>query len=131
MREEKLIRYLCVAALPFLSGCVTSASLIAADGPRYTIAVDPISKGLRTEVDGVVYTGRYLQNHSIGVGFGQSFGMQPVAATSTFVAGDGSGRALLTAANGDYIECAFNASGTVVIGKCQSNKGRQFVLSTD
>jgi hypothetical protein len=123
-----------ILAAMALSGCVTRASLIAADGPRYEMGVDPVGRRLTTNIDGVAYTGTYTRDTMTGFGSAQTYSMRPANNTTSFgtVTYAGSnGQALLTGANGGYIECAFSVNGVVVIGKCQSNTGRQFVLTTD
>lgn len=114
-----------------LSGCVTRASLISQTGQRYEIQVDPISKKLATVVDGVSYSGTAVTDQSIGFGSMQSFGMKPTFATGTNVMMGSNGQALMVSANGGYIQCGFNKNGVTVIGRCESNDGRQFVLTTD
>lgn len=114
-----------------LTGCINQATLISQDGHRYTMKVDQLAKKVSAVIDGVAYSGNAVMSQSIGFGAAQSFGMRPTFATGTSVMAGSDGQALLVAANGDYIQCGFNKNGATVIGRCQSNKGRQFVLTTE
>jgi hypothetical protein len=114
-----------------LAGCVNHVALISQDGLRYEIKVDQLARKLSAVIDGVAYTGTTVGDNSTSFGTAQTLGMKPVYATGTsFTVGSG-GRALLVAATGDYIECGYTKNGTTIIGQCQSNKGRQFVLTTE
>jgi hypothetical protein len=51
-----------------------------------------------------------------------------------FMAGSGgsnNGQALLTASNGDAINCDFMYSGTTVLGQCKGKNGRDYTLTTE
>lgn len=120
-----------ICAILALTGCVTSANLIGNDGKRYLMNVDSVSKRLNANIDSVYYSGSYVTNSGVGMMAGQSFGMRPTFSTGTVMMGGNSGSALLTASNGDIMECQFNYSGTTVIGRCQTKQGREFALTTN
>jgi len=122
---------LAVVTCAMLCGCVTQATLIAQDGPRYKLDVNPVGKKLHTVIDGVEYNGSFVKDQSVGFGFGQTYGSNPAFGTGTTFASGNNGQAVMTSANGGYIQCAFSASGMTVVGNCQSNTGRQFVLTTE
>lgn len=122
---------LATTALAALTGCVSSAALIAQDGPRYEVSIDRMARKLHTTVDGVPYIGTAVGSEAIGVGVGQSFGLRPTTAVTTMAMSGNDGRALFTSAAGDYIECEYMTSSTNLIGKCISNKGRQFVFTSN
>lgn len=108
-----------------LAGCVTQANLIGDNGQRHLLKIDPATKGLSTEIDSVSYKGRYIMGESAGAAFGARGGMAVTAG------GGNNGQAVLTAANGDFIDCSFMASGSTVLGRCQSKAGKQYVLTTE
>lgn len=87
---------------------------------------DQLSKTVEINVDGVVYRGSFVQGMSAGVGVVTTGGR---VGTGTVLAGDGSGQALLTSAEGKVLRCVF---GSVVAwrgqGQCQTNEGRIFDL---
>lgn len=112
-----------------LTGCVSQASLIAQDGHRYKLEIDSVMERLRADIDGVEYKGTYVQDSGLGVG--QSFGARGGMSSSYMAMSGSTGQAVMTSSSGSYIECSFNANGMTVIGKCQSNTGRQFVLTTE
>jgi hypothetical protein len=122
---------LAATALAALTGCVSSAALIAQDGPRYEVNIDHMARKLHTTIDGVPYIGTAVGNEAVGVGISQSFGLRPTTAMTTMAMSGNNGRALFTSASGDYIECEYMTSSTTLIGKCISNKGRQFVFASN
>lgn len=130
MKSAFLLMLLLSCAL--LAGCISQVSLLAQDGVRYEMHVDQLTKGLSTTIDGIVYTGTTVSDETIGSSFStlQPVGSSSIIATGFSLSGGNNGRALLTSAAGDYIECTYTVQGTRAIGKCQSNKGRQFVLTT-
>lgn len=106
-----------------LAGCVTQANLVADNGQRYLLKIDPITDALSTEIDAVQYKGKYIMGSSSGMAFGSK---------PTVISGSSNnGQAILTSANGDAIDCNFMASGSTVMGRCESNKGRKYVLTTE
>jgi hypothetical protein len=118
----------CMAVL--LSGCISQVTLISQDSQRYVMAVDQMGKKLSVNIDGVAFTGTAVGSDSVGVATTQTFGLRPTTSTSTIVVPGATGQALLTSAAGDYLECNYMKDGRTVIGKCQTNKGRQFVMTT-
>lgn len=126
--KQLLISAICLISL---AGCVTRTTLIADDGKRYEMQVNPTSKGLSTEIESVPYKGQYVTNESVGFGFAQSYGARPAFGSSTMAMSGNSGQALLTAPNGDYLECGFNYSGLAVLGRCKSKFGKEYILTTD
>lgn len=128
---ECVVNRLLLVFLLLLAGCVTKTTLIADDGKRYEMQVDPVSQGLSTEIETIQYKGSYVTNDGFGVGFGQSLGANPAFGTTTMIMSGNSGQALLTAANGDFLECGFNYSGLTVLGRCQSKMGKSYTLTTD
>jgi uncharacterized membrane protein len=113
-----------------LSGCVSQVSLISQDSQRYVMAVDQMAKRLSVNIDGVAFVGTAVGSDSVGIATTQSFGLRPTTSMSTIVVPGATGQALLTSANGDYLECSYAKDGRTIIGKCQTNKGRQFVMTT-
>jgi hypothetical protein len=121
-----------VLAFPaiLLAGCISQVTLISQDSQRYVMAVDQMGKRLSVNIDGVPFTGTAVGSDSVGVATTQSFGLKPATSMSTIVVPGANGQALLTSPSGDYIQCNYVHEGKTVIGKCESNKGRQFVMTT-
>ena len=113
-----------------LTGCISQVTLISQDSQRYVMAVDQIGKKLSVNIDGVAYLGTAVGSDSVGITSTQTFGLRPTTSTSTIVVPGATGQALLTSAGGDYLECSYAKDGRTIIGKCQTNKGRQFVMTT-
>ena len=120
-----------VVALLGLGGCVSQVSLIAQDAKRYEMKVDQLARKLSTTIDGIDYSGTAVSDQALAFGTGQTFGARPQFFTTTTVVGGNNGKALLTSASGAYLECNYTKSGLTIIGNCQSNAGRQFVLTTN
>jgi hypothetical protein len=114
-----------IAALTLLllAGCVTQANLVADNGQRYLLKIDPVNDALSAEIDSISYKGKYVMGSASGLAFG---GKPTVIAGSS-----NNGQAVLTAPTGDAIDCNFMASGSTVMGRCESNKGRKYVLTTE
>jgi hypothetical protein len=112
-------------AVLLLAGCVTQANLVSSDGKRYPMEVSQASKKLTANIDGTAYSGLYSLGSSSAVGMA---GTKPV-----FMAGSSgnAGKAMLTAANGDFINCDFVYSGSTVIGQCKGKNGRDYTLTTE
>jgi hypothetical protein len=118
-------------ALPIVfSGCISQVTLISEDSQRYIVSVDQMAKKLSATIDGVVYTGTAVGSDTVAFGSSQSFGLKPTYSTSTIVVPGANGQALLVGANGEYIQCSYAKQGHSIIGKCQSNKGRNFAMTT-
>lgn len=126
--QVKKIVYLVMPLL--LSGCISQVTLISQDSQRYIVAVDQVARKLSTNIDGVVYTGTAVGSDTVAFASGQTFGLHPTYSTSTVIVPGANGQALLVSANGDYIQCSYAKQGMTIIGKCQSNKGRNFVMTT-
>lgn len=118
------------AAAAVLSGCISQVTLISQDSQRYVMAVDQMGKKLSVNIDGIAFTGTAVGSDSVGIATTQTFGLRPTTSMSTIVVPGANGQALLTSASGDYLECSYAHEGRTVIGKCQTNKGRQFVMTT-
>jgi hypothetical protein len=119
-----------IVALLMLSGCISQVTLVSEDSKRYIVNVDQMAKKLSTTIDGVAYTGTAVGSDTLAVGSTQTLGLHPTSSISTIVVPGANGQALLISANGDYIQCSYAKQGTTLIGKCQSNKGRNFVMTT-
>lgn len=113
------------ALLLLLAGCVTQANLVSQDGKRYPMQVNQAGKKLTADIDGTLYSGLYSLGSSTTVGMA---GTKPV-----FLAGSSgsTGQAMLTAANGDFINCDFMYSGLTVLGQCKGRNGREYTLTTE
>lgn len=115
-----------------LAGCgITRATLIANEGRTYEMKVDPIFETLTAQIDGVTYNGKYVTNASQGFGYTMLSGANPASGITAISNLGNSGQALLTATNGDYLECQFSYSGSTAMGRCRSKNGRDFVLTTN
>lgn len=124
---KKIVGY---ALLLMLSGCISQVTLISDDSHRYLVHVDQLAKKLSANIDGVEYNGTAVGNDAVAFSSGQTFGLKPTYSTSTALVAGANGEALLVAASGDYIQCSYAKQGMTIIGKCQSNKGRNFVMTT-
>ena len=113
-----------------LSGCISQVTLISQDSQRYVMAVDQMGKKLSVNIDGVAYTGTAVGSDTVAIGQTQTFGLRPSMSTSTIVVPGATGQALLVAASGEYLQCSYAKDGRTVIGKCETNKGRQFVMTS-
>lgn len=113
-----------------LSGCISQVTLISQDSQRYVMAVDQMGKKLSVNIDGVAYTGTAVGSDTVAIGQTQTFGLRPSMSTSTIVVPGATGQALLVAASGGYLQCSYAKDGRTVIGKCETNKGRQFVMTS-
>ena len=113
-----------------LTGCISQVTLISEDSKRYIVDVDQMAKKLSANIDGVAYTGTAVGSDTVAFGSTQSFGLKPTYSTSTIVVPGANGQALLVGANGEYIQCSYAKQGRNIIGKCQSNKGRNFAMTT-
>lgn len=122
---------LSVAMLVFLAGCVTRTTLISNDGKTYEMKVDSVFETLIAEIDAVTYKGSYVTNSSHGTGYAQFFGSAPASGFTAVSTQGNAGQAILTAPNGDHLECQFNYSGLTVMGRCKSKNGREFLLTTN
>jgi hypothetical protein len=113
-----------------LSGCISQVTLISQDSQRYVMAVDQMGKKLSVNIDGVAYTGTAVGSDTVAIGQTQTFGLRPSMSTSTIVVPGATGQALLVATSGEYLQCSYAKDGRTVIGKCETNKGRQFVMTS-
>jgi hypothetical protein len=123
-------KFISVGLLVILSGCISQVTLISQDSQRYVMAVDQMAKKLSVNIDGVNYSGTAVGSDSVGIATTQTYGLRPTMSTSTIVVPGATGQALLVAANGEYLECSYSKEGRTLIGKCQTNRGRQFVMTT-
>lgn len=114
-----------------LTGCISELSLISQDSKRYEMKVDQAKRRLSTTIDGIDYTGTAVASQSVAFGTGQTFGLKPTFGTSTTVIAGNDAKALLTSKTGEYLECAYTKSGMSIIGRCVTNTGRQFVMTTN
>lgn len=117
-------------SLAALAGCVSQVTLISQDAKRYEMKVDQMARKLSTTIDGVFYTGTAVGSETVGFSSGQSFGAKPAFGSATTIVQGNDGRALLTAATGQYLECGYTKSGMTIIGNCVGSDGRKFVLTT-
>lgn len=128
--KDKMKNTIGLITLLLLSGCISQVTLISEDSQRYIVAVDQMARKLSANIDGVAYTGTAVGSDSVAFASGQTFGLKPTYSTSTIVVPGANGQALLVASSGDYIQCSYSKQGMTIIGKCQSNKGRNFVMTT-
>jgi len=119
-----MVKSLSAACLLLLTGCVTSAHLVGDNGERYPLNIERSTSSLSTNIGGTEYRGKYVRSESTGAAFG--------ARGATVVATSGnSGQAILLAANGDFIDCGFTASGSTVLGRCESKNGKRYILTSE
>lgn len=109
----------------FLTGCSGNLKLLE-DGKVHNGKYDQLSKAITIDIDGVPYSGTYVQG--VTTGFGTAFAGSKVV-TGSMLSTNGSGQALLTSPDGKILRCVF---GPVVgwrgQGQCQNNQGRLFDL---
>ena len=108
-----------------LAGC-TGTLKLAEDRKVHIDSYDQLSKSVTINLDGVPYSGTYLQG--VTAGFLTSFNGGGTA-MGTGVMSDGSGQALLLSPDGKALRCVF---GSVVgwrgQGQCQNNAGKLYDL---
>lgn len=115
-----------------LTGCAINGALISQDGVRYPMTANRLGKTIEVTIDGNLFKGDYVIDQSVGFGTAQAYSStKQTSAYGTTVVQGNNGQAILTSATGEYLECNFKVSGSTGVGKCLSNKGRQFVLTTN
>lgn len=125
------MKYLSVLIVSTLMcGCVSQVTLISQDSKRYEMKVDQLARKLSTTIDGVFYTGTAVGSEAVAFSSAQTYGLKPTFASGTTIVAGNTGRALLSSATGEYLECSYTKSGMSLIGNCESNSGRRFVLTT-
>lgn len=112
---------LAMVATCALAGCAGNIRLLE-DGKVHNGTYDQMSKAVKVVIDGVPYTGSYVQGVSTGFATGFSGGR---TTTGFMTMSDSSGQALLTSPDGKVLRCIF---GPVVAfrgqGQCQNNQGK-------
>lgn len=116
---------LLLAGSLLLTACAGNVRLIE-DGKVHLGKYDTASRMVEVSVDGVRYSGPFVQNTGVGVTTAFIGGR---LVTGTTITGDGSGQALLTSPDGKVIRCQF---GSVVgfrgQGRCENNAGKTYDL---
>ena len=132
------MRFTWMLAATILAGCAHQVSLVPrGDGPIGTGSA-PASMGdsgkLSVELGGKTYSGEWIfvrDGGTVGAAFGSAWsGGTTVTGNSTFFGAStvGNGRAILTAADGSRIRCAFryNEWGSTGIGECIDDEERLY-----
>ena len=128
-------KYLAGAALLLVAGCATvgDVKLIDESGGVHAGKFNARTRQLEGTINGKTYKGVYLLNvRSVDFNVNDQPGPQPGAKTvsgGAFLA-PYSGRAILSAADGDILQCGFNWQGYTAIGACQDKDGRRYQLLT-
>ena len=112
-----------------ITGC-GGVQLIDESGRVHAGNFDSITKRLEGRINGKQYSGFYVTDAGSMYFSGMSQGT-----TATHVSGQAAytgsvGRAILTAADGDSLECEFNYSGYRAIGTCLGSDGERYRLLT-
>jgi len=123
-------KYLSVAVLLLVTGC-GGVQLIDESGRAHAGKFDSITKQLEGTIDGKTYKGFYVTNAGAINYSGWIQGTRSAYNTSGQASYSGNaGRAILTAADGDTIQCEFSYSGYRAIGTCQGAGGERYQLVT-
>ena len=108
-----------------VGGCAGNLRLLE-DGKVHVGRYDQLSRTLEINIDGVIYSGTFVQGVTSAVGVSM-VGARTVPTIG--VGTDGGGQALLTSPQGKILRCQF---GPVVgwrgQGQCQSNDGKVYDL---
>ena len=122
-----MTRYV-AAALLLISGCasVGNVQLIDESGRAHAGTFNARTKQLAGTIDGKLYQGFYILDSEAM--YFHTRGPQGVSGVAR--GGRNVGRAMLTSADGDVLDCGFTYSGLRAIGNCKGTNGERYQLIT-
>ena len=114
-----------------LTSCAHPIQLTPRDGGPIAYGTAPAGLGdkgkLTVNLDGKVYTGRWVLVRSGAIGFGSAFtGMTTVSSSAIGMEAGGGGQAILSAPDGSRLRCAFRYSeiSAAGLGECVDDAGK-------